>query len=90
MFRIMEDYVLIAGDLLVFRRQQLDQSVYCEPDSRRANNIEDDRRDVQSKSEKVKVYDTLIIRSHLFKLSCCRWFAIEDEHSYGGKRMERS
>ncbi|KAH0949149.1 hypothetical protein HN011_012406 [Eciton burchellii] len=44
----MLDYIGDTG------RQQLDQSVYCEPDSRRANNIEDDRRDVQSKSEKVK------------------------------------
>ncbi|XP_014472718.1 PREDICTED: rap1 GTPase-activating protein 1-like isoform X2 [Dinoponera quadriceps] len=40
----------------IHRRQQLEQSVYCEPESRRATtNVEDDRQDVQGTNpEKVK------------------------------------
>lgn len=47
---------LIARDSFIFRRQQLEQSVYCEPESRRATTADDDRQDVQGANhEKVKV-----------------------------------
>ncbi|RLU20116.1 hypothetical protein DMN91_006722 [Ooceraea biroi] len=46
-----ESYTLLSKK----RRQQLDQSVYCEPESRRTTTVEDDRQDVQgTKPEKVK------------------------------------
>ncbi|XP_012221416.1 rap1 GTPase-activating protein 1-like isoform X3 [Linepithema humile] len=39
----------------IHRRQQLEQSVYCEPESRRATTADDDRQDVQGANhEKVK------------------------------------
>lgn len=57
MFNLREGCPLIARHSFIFRRQQLEQSVYCEPESRRtASNVEDDRQDVQGANpEKVKV-----------------------------------
>lgn len=64
--QVHDECVLIFRDSFVFRRQQLEQSVYCESEPRRATaNVEDDRQDVQSASpEKIKVrYQTF---AHLF------------------------
>lgn len=56
MLHVREMCLLIARDSFIFRRQQLEQSVYCEPESRRATTADDDRQDVQGANhEKVKV-----------------------------------
>ncbi|XP_020286997.1 rap1 GTPase-activating protein 1-like isoform X3 [Pseudomyrmex gracilis] len=43
---------------VTIHRQQLDQSVYCEAESRRANTVEDDRQDVQGTAATEKVKST--------------------------------
>lgn len=47
---------------LFFRRQQLEQPVYCESESRRPTTVEDDKQDVSGTNpEKVKVsYDYIV------------------------------
>ncbi|EFN86556.1 hypothetical protein EAI_04394 [Harpegnathos saltator] len=58
-FDLYEECVLIVRDSFNFRRQQLEQSVYCEPESRRATtNVEDDRQDVQGANNPEKVKST--------------------------------
>lgn len=50
---------------MFFRRQQLEQSVYCEAESRRSAS-EDERQDVQSggnQQEKIKVRTEILINS---------------------------